>query len=71
MNSNNGNFGTGGGMTGSTTSTGERTDWLDKGIQKVGNKLGMNVSNNNADKAGDALNKMMGKKEGHSLPGVR
>lgn len=43
MNSNNGNFGTGGGMTGSTTSTGERTDWLDKGIQKVGNKLGMNV----------------------------
>lgn len=40
MNSNNGHLGTSGGHT---TSTGERTDWLDKGIQKVGNKLGMNV----------------------------
>ncbi|KAH9941256.1 uncharacterized protein BXZ73DRAFT_98472 [Epithele typhae] len=47
-----------GGMTDSgTQQTGEKQDWLDKGIEGVGKKFGVNVSDQNADRAGDFANK--------------
>ncbi|KAI0079133.1 hypothetical protein K474DRAFT_1705817 [Panus rudis PR-1116 ss-1] len=48
----------------------ERQDWLDKGIQGAGEKAGVNISNQNADKAGDFANKEVKNKEGFNLPGV-
>ncbi|KAH9941262.1 uncharacterized protein BXZ73DRAFT_98480 [Epithele typhae] len=56
----------GGGMQ----QTGEKKDWLDKGIAAAGKKLGVNVSDRNADKVGDFANNQFSKKEGHGLPGV-
>ncbi|TBU21774.1 hypothetical protein BD309DRAFT_1021453 [Dichomitus squalens] len=50
---------------------GERQDWLDKGIEGAGKKAGVNVSNQNADKAGDFANKELRQKEGFGLPGVQ
>ncbi|KAI0746493.1 hypothetical protein C8Q80DRAFT_1175344 [Daedaleopsis nitida] len=50
---------------------GEQKDWLDKGISAAGQEVGVNVSDNNADKAGDFANKEFTNKEGYSLPGVR
>ncbi|KAI0070344.1 hypothetical protein K474DRAFT_1556611, partial [Panus rudis PR-1116 ss-1] len=46
------------------TGTGEKQDWLDKGITMGAKKLGINVSEQNADKAGDFANKEFGKYEG-------
>ncbi|CAL1710795.1 unnamed protein product [Somion occarium] len=48
----------------------ERQDWLDKGIEDAGQKAGVNISNQNADKAGDFVDKEFDKKEGFNLPGV-
>ncbi|RDX46450.1 hypothetical protein K466DRAFT_595685 [Polyporus arcularius HHB13444] len=49
---------------------GEKQDWLDKGIESAGEKAGVNISNQNADKAGDFANKEVKSKEGFNLPGV-
>ncbi|KAI0718408.1 hypothetical protein C8T65DRAFT_638980 [Cerioporus squamosus] len=49
---------------------GEKQDWLDKGIESAGDKAGVNISNQNADKAGDFANKEIKNKEGFNLPGV-
>ncbi|KAI0827183.1 hypothetical protein BC628DRAFT_1418761 [Trametes gibbosa] len=49
---------------------GEKADWLDKGIQSIGNKVGVNIGQKNADTAGDFANKEMKSKEGFNLPGV-
>lgn len=49
----------------------EKQDWLDKGIQGIGKKFGVNVSEQNADKAGDFANKEFSQKEGRGLPGVQ
>ncbi|KAH9896593.1 hypothetical protein C8Q73DRAFT_686140 [Cubamyces lactineus] len=61
---NNAQFGQGG------QQAGEKPDWLDKGIQDAGDKAGVNVSQKNADTAGDFANKELEKKEGFGLPGV-
>ncbi|KAI0763958.1 hypothetical protein BD413DRAFT_483204, partial [Trametes elegans] len=45
---------------------GERADWLDKGIQSAGDKAGVNISQKNADTAGDFANKEFKQKEGES-----
>ncbi|KAI0711646.1 hypothetical protein C8Q76DRAFT_797917 [Earliella scabrosa] len=50
---------------------GEKKDWLDKGISAAGDKLGMHISDRNADRAGDYANNEFRKKQGHGLPGVR
>ncbi|KAH9855577.1 hypothetical protein C2E23DRAFT_882958 [Lenzites betulinus] len=50
---------------------GEKADWLDKGIESLGNKAGVNISQKNADTAGDFANKEMKQKEGFNLPGVQ
>ncbi|KAJ3481022.1 hypothetical protein NLI96_g7944 [Meripilus lineatus] len=44
----------------------EKQDWLDKGISMAGKKFGVNVSQENADKAGDFVNKEFNKREGGS-----
>ncbi|KAH9949691.1 hypothetical protein B0H21DRAFT_726892 [Amylocystis lapponica] len=49
----------------------EKQDWLDKGIEFLGKKAGVNVSNQNADKAGDYMNKEFQQREGRGLPGVQ
>ncbi|OSD07709.1 hypothetical protein PYCCODRAFT_1473395 [Trametes coccinea BRFM310] len=49
---------------------GEKADWLDKGIEDAGKHEGVNISQQNADKAGDFANKEFEKKEGFGLPGV-
>jgi len=49
----------------------EKQDWLDKGIQGGGKKFGFNVSQQNADKAGDFMNKAFNKESGRNLPGVQ
>ncbi|KAI0327715.1 hypothetical protein GY45DRAFT_1327256 [Cubamyces sp. BRFM 1775] len=49
---------------------GEKPDWLDKGIEDAGEKAGVNISQKNADTAGDFANKEFEKKEGFGLPGV-
>ncbi|KAI8970633.1 hypothetical protein BD414DRAFT_470427 [Trametes punicea] len=43
---------------------GEKADWLDKGIEDAGQKAGVNVSQKNADEAGDFANKEFKNKEG-------
>ncbi|KAI0674069.1 hypothetical protein C8Q78DRAFT_929232, partial [Trametes maxima] len=43
---------------------GERADWLDKGIEAAGDKAGVNISQKNADTAGDFANKEFKQKEG-------
>ncbi|KAI8970631.1 hypothetical protein BD414DRAFT_502057 [Trametes punicea] len=48
----------------------EKQDWLDKGIEAIGKKAGVNVSDKNADTAGDWINKEMNKETGRNLPGV-
>jgi len=57
--------------TGDTTNNGEKEDWLDKGITGAGQKFGVNISESNADKAGDFANKEVKNKEGFNLPGVQ
>ncbi|KAI0682734.1 hypothetical protein BC835DRAFT_1298187 [Cytidiella melzeri] len=47
--------------------TGEKQDWLDKGIEMAGKKAGVNVSDANADKAGDFANKEFQQKEGEQF----
>ncbi|KAI0368567.1 hypothetical protein BV20DRAFT_969175 [Pilatotrama ljubarskyi] len=49
---------------------GEKPDWMDKGIEAAGQKAGVNVSQKNADTAGDFANKEFKQKEGFGLPGV-
>ncbi|EIW56041.1 uncharacterized protein TRAVEDRAFT_50531 [Trametes versicolor FP-101664 SS1] len=49
---------------------GEKADWLDKGIEAAGDKAGVNISQKNADTAGDFANKEVKQKEGFNLPGV-
>ncbi|RPD65191.1 hypothetical protein L226DRAFT_567521 [Lentinus tigrinus ALCF2SS1-7] len=49
---------------------GEKQDWLDKGVESAGDKAGVDISNQNADKAGDFANKEFKQKEGFGLPGV-
>ncbi|OJT06463.1 hypothetical protein TRAPUB_2738 [Trametes pubescens] len=49
---------------------GEKADWLDKGIEAAGDKAGVNISQKNADTAGDFANKEIKQKEGFNLPGV-
>ncbi|KAI0339340.1 hypothetical protein BDW22DRAFT_1400583 [Trametopsis cervina] len=49
----------------------EKQDWLDKGIEWAGKKAGVNVSDQNADKAGDFMNKEFNQYEGRKLPGVQ
>ncbi|THH32316.1 hypothetical protein EUX98_g1844 [Antrodiella citrinella] len=62
----------GGAQMGNTQAgTGQKQDWLDKGITSVGKKLGFNVSESNADKAGDFMNKEAKQYGGHNLPGVQ
>ncbi|KZT63181.1 hypothetical protein DAEQUDRAFT_734112 [Daedalea quercina L-15889] len=51
--------------------TGEKQDWLDKGIEALGAKAGHNISNSQADSAGDFVNKEFNKYSGRSLPGVQ
>lgn len=51
--------------------TAERQDWLDKGAQAAGKKVGVNVSAKNADTAGDFVNKQFTSKTGRGIPGVR
>ncbi|KAI0746498.1 hypothetical protein C8Q80DRAFT_1271390 [Daedaleopsis nitida] len=62
---NNGNQATG------NQATGEKKDWLDKGIAAIGNKMGVNISDKNADAAGDFANKEFRSKEGRGIPGVQ
>ncbi|KAI0634902.1 hypothetical protein C8Q77DRAFT_1156280 [Trametes polyzona] len=50
--------------------SGERADWLDKGIEAAGDKAGMNISQKNADTAGDFANNEFEQKEDVGLPGV-
>jgi len=45
-------------------------DWLDKGIEFMGQKAGMNVSNQEADSIGDFINKEAKQYGGRNLPGV-
>jgi len=59
------------GTAGQPGATGEKPDWLDKGITSVGKKLGFNVSQSNADKAGDFANKEAKQYGGRNLPGVQ
>ncbi|KAH9838027.1 uncharacterized protein C8Q71DRAFT_857194 [Rhodofomes roseus] len=49
----------------------EKQDWLDKGIEALGNKVGHNVNDKQADSAGDFLNKQFNKYSGRNLPGVQ
>ncbi|TCD60932.1 hypothetical protein EIP91_009285 [Steccherinum ochraceum] len=56
---------------GTQQQTGEKQDWLDKGITAAGKKLGFNVSESNADKAGDFANKEAKQYGGRNLPGVQ
>ncbi|KAI1798445.1 hypothetical protein LXA43DRAFT_31255 [Ganoderma leucocontextum] len=51
--------------------TGEKQDWLDKGFESVGKKVGINVSDKNADTAGDFINKEFTSKAGRGIPGVQ
>ncbi|KAI0764837.1 hypothetical protein C8Q74DRAFT_1284260 [Fomes fomentarius] len=51
--------------------TGEKKDWLDQGISAIGTKAGVNISDKNADAAGDFINKEFREKAGRSLPGVQ
>ncbi|RDX46451.1 hypothetical protein K466DRAFT_582388 [Polyporus arcularius HHB13444] len=53
-----------------TSQTGEKQDWLDKGIESLGKKAGVNVSDKNADTAGDFFNKNIKEKFGRNIPGV-
>ncbi|KAJ8475358.1 hypothetical protein ONZ51_g6596 [Trametes cubensis] len=50
--------------------SGEKRDWLDKGIEAIGKKVGVNISDKNADTAGDFINKEVKEKAGRNLPGV-
>ncbi|KAI0827184.1 hypothetical protein BC628DRAFT_1418762 [Trametes gibbosa] len=52
------------------TQTGEKQDWLDKGIEAIGKKAGFSISNKNADTAGDWVNKEVDERAGRNLPGV-
>lgn len=63
--------GVAGGYEGNQQQSGEKKDWLDKGIEFAGKKAGVNVSDANADKAGDFMNKEFNQYEGRSLPGVQ
>ncbi|KAI0353333.1 hypothetical protein OH77DRAFT_1458393 [Trametes cingulata] len=58
------------GQSGQTQPTGEKQDWLDKGLEAVGKKAGVNVSDKNADTAGDFLNKEVKERFGRNIPGV-
>ncbi|KAI0674078.1 hypothetical protein C8Q78DRAFT_1067227 [Trametes maxima] len=62
--------GVAGGHSGNTQSTGEKQDWLDKGLESLGKKAGFTVSDKNADMAGDFINKEVKDKAGRNLPGV-
>ncbi|OSD07708.1 hypothetical protein PYCCODRAFT_1401669 [Trametes coccinea BRFM310] len=48
----------------------EKKDWLDKGIEAIGKKAGINISDKNADTAGDFINKEFDKETGRKLPSV-
>ncbi|KAI0763959.1 hypothetical protein BD413DRAFT_616012 [Trametes elegans] len=50
--------------------SGEKADWLDKGIEAIGKKAGFTVSDKNADTAGDWINKETKERFGRNLPGV-
>ncbi|KAM5543729.1 hypothetical protein V8D89_002346 [Ganoderma adspersum] len=50
---------------------GEKKDWLDKGMASMGKKVGVNVSDKNADTAGDFVNKQFTAKTGRGIPGVQ
>jgi len=63
--------GVAGGYGGSQQQSGEKQDWLDKGIEAAGQKAGFNVSNANADKIGDFANKQFDERAGRNLPGVQ
>ncbi|KAH9855578.1 hypothetical protein C2E23DRAFT_813878 [Lenzites betulinus] len=52
------------------TQTGEKADWLDKGITAIGKKAGFNISGKNADTAGDWINKEVDERAGRNIPGV-
>lgn len=51
--------------------TQEKQDWLDKGLTMMGKKAGMNVSGQQADSAGDFINKEVNQHTGRKLPGVQ
>ncbi|CCM03471.1 uncharacterized protein FIBRA_05604 [Fibroporia radiculosa] len=61
------NSGTGANQPGAQ---GQKQDWLDKGIAFMGKKAGVNVSNSQADSAGDFINKETKQYAGRNLPGV-
>ncbi|KAL1939355.1 hypothetical protein VTO73DRAFT_10158 [Trametes versicolor] len=68
--------GVAGGYSGNQSSntssqTGEKKDWLDKGLESLGKKAGFNLSDKNADTAGDFLNKEVKERAGRNLPGVQ
>ncbi|OBZ77839.1 hypothetical protein A0H81_01829 [Grifola frondosa] len=52
-----GGQGVSGGASQQAGAGGEKADWLDKGMQWAGKKAGMNISQKNADTAGDFMNK--------------
>ncbi|EMD36229.1 hypothetical protein CERSUDRAFT_95573 [Gelatoporia subvermispora B] len=49
----------------------EKQDWLDKGIEWASQKAGYNMSDQNADKIGDFMNKEAKQYEGRNIPGVQ
>ncbi|KAI0634897.1 hypothetical protein C8Q77DRAFT_1054645 [Trametes polyzona] len=64
--------GVAGGYSGNQqSSTGEKKDWLDKGIESLGKKAGVNISDKNADSAGDWINREVKERAGRNLPGVQ
>ncbi|RPD65192.1 hypothetical protein L226DRAFT_609864 [Lentinus tigrinus ALCF2SS1-7] len=53
-----------------SAATGEKADWLDKGMMGLGKKFGVNINQKNADSAGDFANKEAKEKFGRNIPGV-
>ncbi|PCH37102.1 hypothetical protein WOLCODRAFT_83725 [Wolfiporia cocos MD-104 SS10] len=51
--------------------TGKKQNWLDKGIESMGKKAGMNVGDAQADRAGDFINKEGQQYSGHNIPGLQ
>ncbi|TBU40391.1 hypothetical protein BD309DRAFT_870347 [Dichomitus squalens] len=49
-----------------TGQTAEKQDWLDKSLETAGKKFGVNISDANADKIGDFVNKEFQSKAGES-----
>ncbi|EJF56976.1 hypothetical protein DICSQDRAFT_36429, partial [Dichomitus squalens LYAD-421 SS1] len=47
-----------------TGQTAEKQDWLDKSLETAGKKFGVNISDANADKIGDFVNKEFQSKAG-------